>query len=114
MRTRLCIKPVSFNSLIPASTIAYPVSFNNNDSQNNGVSLVNNTKITFANTGIYNLQFSAQIIKTQGGTAEDVYIWFRTNGQDVPNSNTKLTLANNNQFIIKFIFGFFAFKIVSS
>jgi len=57
-----------------------------------------NSEIWILYTGFYNLQFSAQIQKTQGGTAEDIYIWFRVNGQDMPNSNTKLTLANNGQF----------------
>ena len=59
-----------------------------------------NSEILVSYAGFYNLQFSAQIQKTQGGTSEDVYIWFRVNGQDIPNSNTKLTLANNGQFIV--------------
>jgi hypothetical protein len=59
-----------------------------------------NSEILIIQAGFYNIQFSAQIQKTQGGTSEDIYIWFRVNGQDVPNSNTKLTLANNGQFIV--------------
>ena len=59
-----------------------------------GCDLVNGSQIRVSYTGFYNVQFSAQINKTQGGTAEDIYIWFRVNGADIPNSNTKLTLAN--------------------
>lgn len=66
----------------------------------NGVSLVSGSQIKVDNAGVYNLQFSAQIQKTTGGTRENVYIWFRKNGQDIPNSNTALTLANNTDLLV--------------
>jgi hypothetical protein len=66
----------------------------------NGVSIVSNSRITVAHTGIYNLQFSAQIIKTQGGSSQDLYIYLRKNGINVPESNTKLTLANNGEYVV--------------
>lgn len=78
---------------------AKAMSFTDNDISL-ACTLSSSTEIFVYSAGIYNLQFSAQINKTQGGTAEDVYIWFRVSGQDVPNSNTKLTLANNNQFTV--------------
>lgn len=37
------------------------------------------TKITFANTGVYNLQFSTQFQNTDNAE-QDVYIWLRKNG----------------------------------
>ena len=51
----------------------------------NGVSVVSDTKITIANTGIYNLQFSFQFqnVDTQ---EHDVTIWLRKNGVDVTGS----------------------------
>lgn len=68
------------------------------------VSIVNNglgnpTEITVAQTGVYNIQFSAQLTKT-GGTAADVNIYFKKNGTVVSFSNTKVTLANNNNFSV--------------
>jgi hypothetical protein len=66
----------------------------------NGVSLVSGSQIKVANAGVYNLQFSAQIQKTTGGSREIIYIWFRKNGQDIPNSNTALTLANNSDLLV--------------
>jgi len=55
----------------------------------NGVSVVTNgtnfTRITFANTGIYNLQFSSQFQNTHNDD-EDVTIWLRFNGNDVTGS----------------------------
>jgi hypothetical protein len=52
-----------------------------------GVSVVSGSRITVANPGIYNLQFSAQLEKTDNG-ADTVYIWFKKNGTNVPRSNT--------------------------
>lgn len=66
----------------------------------NGVSVVNSSQIKVTNAGVYNLQFSAQITKTQGGSSENIFIWLRKNGQDIPNSNTALTLANNNDLLV--------------
>lgn len=64
----------------------------------NGISVVNNSQIKVANAGIYNIQFSAQIVKTQGGSTETIYVYLRKNGVNVPDSNTALTLANNNDY----------------
>ena len=55
----------------------------------NGVSIVSNgtnlTRITFANTGIYNLQFSSQFSNSDN-SEQDVTIWLRLNGSDVAGS----------------------------
>jgi hypothetical protein len=59
----------------------------------------NPTKINFGATGKYNVQFSAQLEKT-GGTAATVYIYLVKNGTIVPNSNTAITLANNNHLVV--------------
>jgi hypothetical protein len=58
----------------------------------NGVSIVSGSRITVANTGVYNLQFSAQLEKTNNGV-DIVYIWFKKNGINVPRSNTSLDVA---------------------
>ena len=57
-----------------------------------GVSIVDDTKITVDDTGVYNIAFSAQLTKTDGGT-DTIYLWLRTNGIDVPDSNTALVLT---------------------
>ena len=66
----------------------------------NGVSVVSGTKITVANTWVYNVQFSAQFYRSSGGTKETIDIWLRKNGVDVPQSNTKITLENNGIFVV--------------
>ena len=58
------------------------------------------SQIKALHSGTYNLQFSAQIRKTSGGSNENVFIWFRKNGVDIPNSNTDIGLANNNTFLV--------------
>jgi hypothetical protein len=65
-----------------ATTIG-KVLFNNTD-YSNGVSIdsTDQTKVVFSNAGVYNLQFSAQLLNFT--TSEDnVTIWFRQNGTDI-------------------------------
>lgn len=65
----------------------------------NGVSVVNDTEITVANSGVYNLQFSVQLAKTTGAD-RNVDIWFRKNGIDISNSNTQLTLFGSDSRLV--------------
>ena len=61
-----------------------------------GISVASNSRLTVTRAGIYNLQFSAQIITTTGGSP-DLHIWLRKNGTNVANSNTGVTLKNQNE-----------------
>jgi hypothetical protein len=67
-----------------AVNVGQPTKFRTMDFSN-GVSVVSDTRITIANTGIYNLQFSFQFqnVDTQ---EHDVTIWLRKNGADVAGS----------------------------
>lgn len=56
-----------------------------------GVTLTNGGRFTFTNSGVYNIQFSAQINKNSG-TKSNVFIWLYMNGSNVPNSNTEITM----------------------
>lgn len=56
-----------------------------------GVSIVANTKITMAHAARYNIQFSAQLDKTDSGV-DYVDIWLRKNGVDVDYSNTRVEM----------------------
>ena len=62
------------------------VLFNNTDYSNGvAVNSADQTQIVFSKPGIYNLQFSAQLLNFT--TSDDnVTIWFRVNGVDVPAS----------------------------
>lgn len=64
------------------------------------VSLEEESRIVVVETGIYNIQFSAQIYRTSGGTNQHIDIWFRVNGTDIDNSNTRMTVANNGHYLV--------------
>ena len=49
-------------------------------------------QIQITNAGVYDIQFSAQVDKTTGTTVNG-YIWLAKNGNDLPNTNTQVTLA---------------------
>lgn len=65
----------------------------------NGISVVTNgtnlTRITFDNTGIYNLQFSSQFQNTSN-QLQDVTIWLRKNGTDLPGSSGYISVPNSH------------------
>jgi hypothetical protein len=74
-----------------APNVGYAMMYNTQDVTPNGISIVNDlsgnpTRITFANTGIYNLQFSSQFENTDNAE-HDVTIWLRKNSVDVPGSS---------------------------
>jgi hypothetical protein len=56
-----------------------------------GVSLVSGSRITIANTGTYNIQFSSQL-HTTANQAVDFSIWFAMTGSNIANSNTDFTV----------------------
>lgn len=62
---------------------------------NSGVSIVSNSRITFTNAGKYNIAFSAQMEKTDGGT-DTTEIWLKKNGNNESFTNTKFYLVGNN------------------
>ncbi len=51
----------------------------------NGVTVVSGSRVTIANTGIYNIQWSGQF-RNPTALEQDVTIWLRKNGVDVPGS----------------------------
>jgi hypothetical protein len=84
---------------ISANT-AYPVKFNTTD-LSNGVSIVNDgsgnpTRVTLANAGIYNLQFSLQLEKVSGSGNFIVDIWLRKNGVDIAQTTGKVVLTGSS------------------
>ena len=66
----------------------------------NDISLAGTTGMQVNNAGYYNVQFSAQIYRTSGGTSQHVDIWLRVNGTDVANSNTRINVNNNSVYLV--------------
>jgi hypothetical protein len=73
------------------TTTAYAITFNTTDFSN-GVTIASNSRITVADAGIWNLQFSIQFTNTTN-SAQDVDVWFRVNGTNVANSNSRFGFA---------------------
>ena len=73
------------------TTTAYAVTFNTTDFSN-GVTIASNSRITVADSGIWNLQFSIQFTNTTNAS-QDVDVWFRVNGTNVANSNSRFGFA---------------------
>jgi hypothetical protein len=64
-----------------------------------GISVVDSRKITVANTGVYEITFSAQVEKTQG-TSAALSIWFQKNGVKIDNSASYTSLVSNSVYTI--------------
>jgi hypothetical protein len=82
------------NLLLTSATTAYALPLNTT-AEANGVSIVSGSRITVANAGVYNIQFSAQLDKTDNND-DLVNIWFAKNGTNIPDSNTQVTVLGNN------------------
>jgi hypothetical protein len=80
-----------------ATTINTPkaMTLNNTDIPSSSIIVASNSRITVNENGIYNLQFSAQVDRVSGSGLDVIDIWYRIQGVDVPNSNTKITIAGN-------------------
>jgi hypothetical protein len=74
-----------------STTTAYAITLNST-TLSNGVSVENSSQITFAYEGVYNIQFSVQLVNDTSST-QDIDIWFRKNGVDIANSNSRFGLA---------------------
>jgi hypothetical protein len=88
----------SFNSTqdqtIASTTTAYAMTYNNTDFSD-GVSLSNNSRLVAGYSGIYNLQFSAQL-NNANAQIQDASIWFQKNGTNIANSNSEFSVPNSH------------------
>jgi hypothetical protein len=80
-----------------SANVSQSMSYNNTDYAA-GVSIVNGSQITLENVGVYNLQFSAQIVDTGAGDST-IRIWLKKNGTNVPNTATKIFLQANKELV---------------
>lgn len=70
-----------------STTVATAVTFDTTDISN-GVTLSNSSRLNVADSGVFNIQFSIQL-KNTTNDSHDVDIWFRKNGTNVDNSNSR-------------------------
>lgn len=74
-----------------STTVAYAITLNTTDISQ-GVSIASSSQLTFADAGVYNIQFSIQL-SSLSTAPQDIDIWFRKNGTDIANSNSRFGLA---------------------
>ena len=61
-----------------------------------GVSIVSDSRITFARKAVYNLAFSAQLVNASTTDDATVSIWLSKNNSAVANSNSDVTVAKKH------------------
>jgi hypothetical protein len=92
---------ISATQTATSLTTAYVVAIGQT-AEANGVSIVSGNRITFAHAGTYEIEYSLQFhnVDTQGS---DVNVWFRKNGSDIADSNSRFTIPSkqdNNGYLI--------------
>ena len=89
---------------VVAPQTEYRFALNNTDVINGNIALgtgASNSRIIINQTGIYNIQFSAQIDKAPvGSSTATSTIWFKKNGTAVPDSAGFLTIDNAIQDVL--------------
>jgi len=77
---------------------AYPMQCNVIDNEK-GVTLVDQSKMVVGQSGVYNVQFSAQFDKSNANV-EHAYIWLRKNGENVAYSASKVAIQGSTAEVI--------------
>lgn len=57
------------------------------------------SKIQVLQSGLYNFQFSTQFVSSNS-SAKDVYVWARKNGNNIPDSSTRLSVVGNGVYFV--------------
>lgn len=78
----------------PPAATAVPMYLNTTDYANN-VSIVNETRITAAKAGIYNLQWSGQF-NNSDSSIHDASVWLRVNGVDIVGSTGFISVVGTH------------------
>jgi len=84
-------------TLTAASGVSGSISYDISGSVN-GITLVSGSRLTIPTAGVYNIQFSAQWDCASG--ADTGWAWFKKNGTNIANSNTKVTMPNNTSQVM--------------
>lgn len=76
------------------------MSLNTSDPWNNNVSIVSGTQITVTDPAVYNLAFSAQMVKISGNSATHAHIWLAQNGFPVSHSASQISFPANSVYMV--------------
>jgi hypothetical protein len=71
---------------VPSATTALAIPYDTTDYSNQvSLDLTDSSKVVFAIAGVYNIQFSIQLLNGKS-SIDNVTLWFRQNGVDIPNT----------------------------
>ena len=73
-----------------------------NDEYSNGI-VFSGSQLTVQHTGIYEIAYSLQVEKTQGGSASEVDIWLKKNGSNIIRTDSILGLNSNSTKQLPFV-----------
>lgn len=73
----------------------YQITYNNTDSDSNGVSISNGSRINFANAGVYSIIYSVQFVN-ENNQIQDANIWLKKNGSNVDDSDSKWSVVERH------------------
>lgn len=77
-----------------STTTAYALTYNVTDISK-GVYVVDSSKLKVDYAGVYNLQFSAQVINTDS-QIHDIDVWFAKNGTNIADSNSRYSITSSH------------------
>ena len=87
------------HSAVAANT-AYAITWENTAySEDIEVDDTTTSRINFARTGTYQIDFSAELLSSNS-SAKSIYIWPRINGTDIPYSTIVTTVTNNGDNMV--------------
>lgn len=90
----------TLSQTIATTSTGQPILLRNTDIAN-GISIVSNSRITFAYTGTYDMQFSFQWKHTGGaGSGTTVEVWLVKNETAVPETNTRVAVNTNSPYVV--------------
>ena len=82
-----------------STTATNVVTMTGSDPNNDGVSIVSGSRITFSQLGVYNVCTSLQFTNNDV-QIHDATIWFRKNGTDIPYSASTVSIPNKHGGIL--------------
>ena len=83
------------NQTVTSTTTAYVITLNSADPDNDGVVVVDGSRIVPTTPGVYNVSVSVQVDNADT-QLHDATFWFRRNGTDIPYSASTITVPNSH------------------
>lgn len=98
------VSAASFGSFYDTATQPLAANTNHlilfrNTYESEGVSVVDNSKITFAYSGVYDIQFSLQVASATN-QIRNLRIWGRLNGDDLAFSTGRISISEHNSTVV--------------